>query len=97
MPTLRAGMGRSLPGASQKKVELGEVSAERAHQVKLDMLKGSNKALTHLRGRFCRCFEKRDCPHERRIDRLQDLGQDSAPTFALKLGKTPEDFEDVRR
>ena len=73
MPTLRAGMGRSLPGASQKKVKLGKVSTERAHQVKFDMLKGSHKALTHLRGRFRRCFKKRDCPHKRRIDRLQDL------------------------
>jgi hypothetical protein len=53
--------------------------------------------LANLGGRFGRRFEEGNRPHQRRIDRLENLGQDAAPALALKLSEATEELEDVRR
>jgi hypothetical protein len=72
-----------LPRALDEHVHLGKTPPGRLHQVELEILERAPQTVLHLRRRFPRGLHQGDGTHERRINRLQELGNDTAATAAL--------------
>lgn len=72
-----------LPSTLDEHVHLGKAPPRRLHEIELEILERLAQPVPDL----CRCLDRglheRNATHQRRVNRLQELGNDTAPTAAL--------------
>lgn len=73
----------ALTSALDEHVHLGKTPPGRLHKVELEILERLAQPVPDLCRRLDRGLHERDATHQRRVDRLQELGDDTAATAAL--------------
>jgi hypothetical protein len=73
----------TLPSTLDEHVHLGETAPSRLDQVELEILERLAQPVPDLYRRLDRGLHERDATHQRRVNRFQELGNNTAATAAL--------------